>query len=78
MRFIGNELHPSDFARAEAWCERLKQWSEQGLSDVYFFAHQPDDITCPELCDYLAELFNRRVGVHWPIPTSITRSDLLL
>lgn len=68
IRFIGNELHPSDFSRAEEWCERLKMWSEQGLKDVYFFVHEPDDITCPELTEYVVELFNRGLNAGWPSP----------
>lgn len=77
VRFIGNELHPSDFSRAEEWCERLKGWSEAGLPQVYFFAHEPDDITCPELTDYLVELFNRRLNAGWSAPLRGTESRLI-
>lgn len=78
VRFIGNELHPSDFLRAENWCERLLGWSQLGLERVFFFAHQPDDITCPELTDYLVELFNRRAQVQWAHPLTQVLQDRLL
>lgn len=68
LRFIGNELHPSDFERAQAWGERLHQWTQAGLQSVYFFAHEPDDITCPELADYLVKEFNKNFNLDWPAP----------
>lgn len=78
LRFIGNELHPSDFARAENWCERLNAWTRLGLQRVFLFAHQPDDIACPEFTEYLVELFNRRVNANWNDPLSGASKDLLI
>lgn len=66
VRFVGNELHPSDFSRAQTWAERLARW--QGLKRVFFFAHQPDDILCPEMCQHLVELFNHRLEAGWRSP----------
>lgn len=75
LRFIGNELHPSDFSRAQDWCLRLKQWSELGLQKVFFFAHEPDDLTCPELTSHLVGLFNQQLNVGWKNPLRGSVSD---
>jgi uncharacterized protein YecE (DUF72 family) len=68
LRFIGNDLHPSDYSRVSTWCERLKKWSDRGLTQVYFFAHEPDDIACPELASFVVETFNREVQADWSNP----------
>lgn len=49
IRFIGNDLHPSDTVRMHDWAARLKKWSDAGLNQVYFFVHEPDDIRAPEM-----------------------------
>ncbi len=49
VRFVGNGLHPSDFSRIEEWATRLKSWFENGLQEVYFFTHEPDNLLAPEL-----------------------------
>ena len=55
-RFIGNELHQSDYTRAQLWNDRLEQWSAQGLQDVYLFVHEPDDVCVPEMTEYFKTL----------------------
>ena len=37
IRFVGNGLHPTDFARIDEWAERLKHWKDKGLKTLYFF-----------------------------------------
>lgn len=68
LRFIGNEMHPSDLSRVDDWSERLKHWSQIGLNQVYFFAHEPDDIMCPELSEYVTNKFNEVLGTEWESP----------
>lgn len=55
VRFVGNGLHSTDYERADDWVERLKEWFEQGLHQVYFFPHQPDNLLAPEMCEYFAK-----------------------
>lgn len=57
VRFIGNDLHPSDFSRLALWADKLKNWSSSGLSKVYFFIHEPDDIKTPEMTRHVIEKF---------------------
>ncbi|MNJ96881.1 hypothetical protein D3C87_146150 [compost metagenome] len=58
LRFIGNDLHPSDYPRAKDWSLRLHEWSQMGLQKVFFFAHEPDDIKAPELADVVVKNLN--------------------
>ena len=53
IRFVGNNLHPTDYSRIDEWVERLKTWFELGLHEVYFFTHEPENINGPRLAKYL-------------------------
>lgn len=55
IRFVGNDLHPTDYSRIDEWVQRLKNWFAEGVSEVYFFTHEPDNIKSPELAKYLVE-----------------------
>lgn len=52
IRFIGNDLHPSDHARMVEWAARLKAWSDAGLKRIFFFIHEPDDIKTPQMTQF--------------------------
>jgi uncharacterized protein YecE (DUF72 family) len=54
IRFVGNNLHPSDYARIDAWVLKLKEWFTLGLHEVYFFIHEPENMDVPILAQYLA------------------------
>jgi uncharacterized protein YecE (DUF72 family) len=49
LRFIGNDLHPSDMSRIKAWSERINIWSEAGLKRMFLFLHEPTDKCVPAL-----------------------------
>lgn len=53
IRFVGNGLHPSDYDRIDAWVDRLADWTQQGLQEIYFFPHEPDNLLAPEMAAYL-------------------------
>lgn len=53
IRFVGNDLHETDFSRIDEWVEKLKTWFALGLHEVYFFTHEPDNIHAPRLAKYL-------------------------
>ncbi len=63
VRFIGNSLHESDTVRMQLWGERLKQLRENGLSRVFLFVHQPDDILCPEMTNIAVDILNQKMGL---------------
>lgn len=58
LRFVGNELHPTDFTRVDAWVLRLKQWFEMGLESAYIFVHCGENLNAPELSKYWIEQLN--------------------
>ncbi len=63
IRFVGNRLHPSDFQRVDTWVARLATWFAQGLQEVYFFTHEPDNLMAPELARYVFEKASLIEGV---------------
>ncbi|HJW30696.1 MAG TPA: DUF72 domain-containing protein, partial [Saprospiraceae bacterium] len=40
IRFVGCNLHPTDFTRTDEWARRIKQWNDHGIELVYYFIHQ--------------------------------------
>jgi uncharacterized protein YecE (DUF72 family) len=63
LRFVGNELHPTDYTRADAWVRLLKSWFEQGLHRAYLFIHCGDNTHAPELTRYWIEELNAKIGL---------------
>lgn len=66
VRYVGNagktELHPTDLERLDAWVQKLKEWTEKGISEVYFFTHEPDNLLAPEAADYFAKAIQEKVS----------------
>lgn len=71
VRFVGNNLHPTDFRRIEEWGERLGSWVERGLREVYFFVHDQEELFSPELIGYAVEVFNKRFGAGLKAPVFV-------
>ena len=42
IRFVGNSLHSTDYSRVDEWIARINHWFEQGLRQVFFFTHAPE------------------------------------
>ena len=62
VRYCGNGLHPSDFARLDDWVERLRLWRDRGVRDTWFFLHQPVEHHTVELAEHLAPRLAARLG----------------
>jgi uncharacterized protein YecE (DUF72 family) len=62
IRFVANNLHPTDFLRIDAWADRIKTWIDKGLREIYFFVHSHNELYAPELFQYAVEQFNKRCG----------------
>lgn len=75
IRFVGNGLHTTDYDRANAWCNRLQTWLQQGLQEVYFFPHQPDNLLAPEMVQYIVEQMQRLMGDHLKIKSPKLNND---
>ena len=71
IRFVGNGLHPTDYARVDEWVERIKEWQKQGLQSVWFFMHQHDEQYSPKLADYVVVKLNEALGLQLQRPKFI-------
>jgi uncharacterized protein YecE (DUF72 family) len=71
VRFVANSLHPSDYTRLDAWIERIINWVEQGLQELYFFVHMEDELYSPELIVYLTDKLNAACGLQLAPPRFI-------
>lgn len=76
VRFVGNSLHPSDFARIDAWVDRIKQWLDAGLQELYYFMHMHDEAYSPELSLYLVEKLNKVCNLSLEPPHFISQPVL--
>lgn len=61
VRFVGNNLHPTDYERVGEWADRLAAWCSDGLREVYFFTHEPDNLLAPDLAAHCATVFSQKV-----------------
>ena len=62
VRFVGNNLHPTDYQRIDSWVKRIKAWSAAGLRELYFFPHEPDNLLAPDLSLYLVQQLQKHVN----------------
>lgn len=58
IRFVGNNLHPTDYTRIDDWVEKLQVWCSQGLETVYFLLHEPEKALCADLAAYMIKRLN--------------------
>lgn len=58
VRFVGNDLHETDFPRIDNWVNRIKLWLDNGINQVYFFIHMHDEAKSPDLTAYLIDRLN--------------------
>ena len=63
IRFNGYGLHHTDYARIDQWVERVADWVNSGLEEIYFFAHQENEALTPATCNYFIEGINKRLGL---------------
>jgi uncharacterized protein YecE (DUF72 family) len=69
LRFIANDGHPTDYSRAEAWVERLRNWFDKGLQTAYLFIHGgADNDTAPELVRQWVRRINEVCGLRLQEP----------
>jgi len=70
LRFVGNDLHPTDYQRVDEWVQIFKVWLENGLETIYFFAHEPNNDDAPMLAKYFIEQMNRHCHLNLKAPKS--------
>ena len=64
IRFNGNNNDPSDRVRLEAWAVKIKQWKDEGVQEVYFSLHQPQEELFPESAAVAKEVFKDLLPVN--------------
>ena len=60
--------HPSDYTRLDDWIDRLEEWIDQGLQNIYFFVHQNIEKASPLLSAHFIKKANERFGTNLQIP----------
>lgn len=75
LRFVGNDLDPSDAQRAEGWAKRVSQWEAKGLRELYLFIHEPEDLHVPEMTRIFANELKRN-GLEVGVPGLIESIQL--
>jgi len=71
IRFVGSNLHQTDYTRADAWVQKIKSWKEKGLQTVWFFVHQLDENNSPEMCEYIIKQLNSELSINLQAPILI-------
>jgi uncharacterized protein YecE (DUF72 family) len=75
IRYAGNNLHASDYARSDVWVQRMKYWLDHGVKEIYFFMHMHDEATSPELTIYLVDKLNKECGLNLIKPKFIENTS---
>jgi uncharacterized protein YecE (DUF72 family) len=68
VRFVANNLHPTDYTRIDEWVLRIAAWMESGLQELYFIIHMDQEKHSPELVGYLADKLNAACGLNLKKP----------
>lgn len=63
VRYVGAN-HPSDYTRLNVWADRIKQWIEDGLENLYFFIHQNIEKESPVLASHFIKQLNEKCGLN--------------
>jgi uncharacterized protein YecE (DUF72 family) len=69
IRFVGNDLHSTDYQRVDEWISLIKSWFDEGLETLYFFSHQPENLKSPEMALYFIEKINEIMNLKIKIPS---------
>ncbi len=77
IRFVGNDLHASDYARVDYWIERIKNWVDSGIQNVYFFMHQHEELNSLKLIHYMIHKLNDKYAFNIQSPVFITYENQL-
>lgn len=68
IRFVGNSLHTTDYQRCDQWVQRIKEWIDLGMEEIYFFVHQPDNDLSPDLVRYFIQKLNQEAHLQIVAP----------
>lgn len=69
LRFVGNDLHSTDYSRTLDWIKQLDLWHSRGLSTIYVFIHSGENLLAPELSTFWIENLNKTLHSKVTIPS---------
>jgi len=78
IRFVGNNIHPTDYPRIDAWIAQIKSWLKAGIKEVYFMMHQHDESNTPIISELTVKKLNEECGLDLPVPKLMNRQTSLL
>lgn len=78
IRFVGNNLHPSDYQRIDSWVATLIDWLNKGITEVFFFIHEPEKHFCADIAAYLIQQMNEKASLCLKPPKIYSANDGLL
>ncbi len=78
VRFVGNDLHDTDYTRIDKWVVRIGNWLEGGLKELNFFMHQGDERNTPILISYLINKLNHEYSLAIKPPRLFNENEPLL
>lgn len=58
VRWLGNNLHKTDYKRIDDWVVKISELMNNGITNLYFFPHEPNDILCPEITSHFIKKIN--------------------
>lgn len=68
LRFVSNKDHSTTYLRITDWAQRIGNWVDQGLEEVYIFIHPGDETVIPELTVAWMEALNQSCKVNLKLP----------
>ena len=74
IRWVGNE-HPSDYQRIDEWVQKLKQWFQLGLEELYLFVHINENVIAPEMALYWIQQLNLHCGLSLKAPKFLPKVE---
>jgi uncharacterized protein YecE (DUF72 family) len=75
IRFVGNNLHPTDYPRIDAWVDKINAWLKAGVKDIYFMMHQHDESNTPIISEYTVKQLNEKCGIDLIVPLLLNSED---
>lgn len=68
LRYGGYDLDPSDETRIAQWSQRIAEWREKGLKEVYLLIHQSDSLMTPETVQLFQKQILAKTGIKIQAP----------
>lgn len=78
IRFVGNNIHPTDYPRIDGWIERMGQWMKAGIDEIFFMMHQHDESNTPIISEYMIKKMNAELGLQLTVPKLLGQQTVLL